>query len=143
MHLADSHVHLFRDGFVGAYDRPSSGGDDLAVYDSLRAKHRIDKALIVGYEGQRAYRDNNGYVADVARFRPWIAPLAYVPAGRPAVPGAPFVGISVYLESMTDARRFAAWPPEVVAQLAQRRMIVSLSATPDVLVHRRRGTAGI
>jgi L-fuconolactonase len=134
---ADSHVHFFEHGFMGIYDRPSAGGDDLAIYESFRARHRIDRALIVGYEGQPYYRGNNAYIASIALRHPWVAPVAYVPAGRPAVPEHPFIGISVYLENVTDAAQFAAWPRKHISHLARGQMIVSISARPDLLAHLR------
>jgi L-fuconolactonase len=131
--LADAHAHLFRDGYAGRYGRPSSGGDDLAVYESLRREHRIDLALVIGYEGEPGYAGNNDHVAALAAGREWIAPLAYVDPGAPAVPGPPFLGISLALMRPEDGKRLAGWPEATLHGLAERGAIVSVNAVPETL----------
>src|SRR5436853_2003911 len=133
MTLADAHVHLFRTGYVGRYGRASSGGDDLAVYESLRAEHAIDRALVIGYEGLPPYAGNNGHVAALARDRPWIAPLAHTPPQAPCVPSAPFLGISVFLETLEHVECLSRWPQATFDALAERAMLVSLNAVPAAL----------
>lgn len=133
MDLADAHAHLFASGFAGLYRRACSGGDDVAVYESLRQEHRIDTTLVVGYEGDPAYRGNNEYLARLANVYNWMVPLAYTPPTAPRVPAPPFAGISVYLSTSADARRFANWPREVLNGLANSAMIVSVNAPPEAL----------
>jgi L-fuconolactonase len=133
MPLADSHVHLFAGGIVGRYGRACSGGHDLETYESFRAEHGIDVALVVGYEGEPEYRGNNGYVADLAADNGWMVPLAFTPTDAPAVPSRPFAGISLYLSTPEDGRRFAGWPPEVLHGLSAEEMIVSVNAVPATL----------
>jgi L-fuconolactonase len=126
-------VHLFRSGYSGRYDRPSSGGDDVKVYRSLMLKHDIDLCLVVGYEGDSHYRGNNAYIARLAADHEWIAPLAYTPAATPLAPNPPFLGIAVYIQSVADAGAFSSWPEHVVAELASRGSIISLNANPVTL----------
>lgn len=133
MMRADAHVHLFRDGFLGRYGRPSSGGDDRVIYDSLRHEHNIGAALVVGYEGLPFCRGNNDYLLEVAPQCPWAKCVAFIPVNAPAVPHTAFAGISVFLESIEDAQRFAAWPTDLMQALIDRRAIVSLNAGPDAL----------
>src|SRR4051794_37762933 len=135
MHIADSHTHFIRSGFIGRYGRPASGGDDLAVFESLRAEHQIDAALVLGFEGEvegdAHYRDNNAYVAELAAAHGWVAPLAHTAPWLEHVPAAPFLGVAAYLNSTADAAWFARWAPAVSEQLAG--MIVSLNVTPETL----------
>jgi L-fuconolactonase len=137
MELADAHVHLFGSGFVGRYGRPSSGGDDLDVYESFRLEHEIDTALIVGYEGDPLYRGNNAYVARLAGDCNWIVAVAFTPTHAPRVPAQPFAGVAVYLSTQADADRFASWPHALLDGLAAAGMIVSVNATPATLSRTR------
>ena len=119
MRLADAHTHLFHSGYSGRYGRPSSGGDDVDIYQSLMREHRIGLALLVGYEGDSRYRGNNAYLANLAGDHKWIAPLAYTPVAKPKVPGTPFLGVAVYIPSVADAVAFSSWPEHVIAELAK------------------------
>ncbi len=133
MDLADAHVHLFANGIAGRYGRACAGGADLEIYQSFRDEHHIDVALVIGYEGAPEHRGNNEYVALVAANNDWIAPVAYTRTDAPLVPSEPFAGISVYLSTEEDARRFAGWPPEIVRGLSSEQMIVSVNAVPATL----------
>jgi predicted TIM-barrel fold metal-dependent hydrolase len=137
MDIADSHTHLIRSGFFGEYGRPASGGNDLDVFESLRRAHRIDAALVLGYEGDvdgdAHYRANNAYVAELAAAHRWVAALAHAAPWLAHVPEAPFVGVAVYLNSVADAQWFSRWAPEVGQHLAADEMIVSLNVTPETL----------
>jgi L-fuconolactonase len=135
MPTADAHVHLFADGFAGVYGRLLH--DETALYEQLRSQFGIDRALVVGYEGERPYAGNNAYVLVLARARPWIAPVAYLkPQPPPSVEslrqlyrqGA--VGYSLYLSDAKRARAVVAWPRPVMAELERQRAIISLNATP-------------
>jgi L-fuconolactonase len=137
MDIADSHTHLIRGGFIGRYGRPASGGDDLEVFESLRREHRIDAALVLGYEGDAEgdahYLANNAYVAELAIAHGWVAPLAHVAPWLEHVPAAPFLGVAAYLNSDAEAHWFSRWAPAVSERLAARAMIVSLNVTPATL----------
>jgi L-fuconolactonase len=135
MTIADSHTHLVRAGFIGRYGRPCSGGDDVAVYDSLCREHGIEAALVLGYEGDAEgdahYRGNNAYLAELAPAHGWMAPLAQAAPWLEAVPGAPFLGMAAYLNTAGDAEWFSRWAPEAAGRLAGT--IVSLNVTPETL----------
>jgi L-fuconolactonase len=103
------------------------------VYESCRREHRIDTALVIGYEGDREYCGNNQHVAHLSERYDWIVPVAFTPTDAPAVPPEPFVGIAVYLSTDADARRFAEWPLEFGRALGRERMIVSVNAAPESL----------
>jgi L-fucono-1,5-lactonase len=136
MPTADAHVHLFDQGFVGAYGRLLH--DETLVYERLRSHFGIERALVVGYEGEAPYIGNNRHILELAGTRPWIAPVAFLrvePA--PSVEtlrnlhtsGA--IGYSLYLTDPQQARAVAAWPREVMHALQAQRAVISLNANPD------------
>lgn len=138
MKLADAHLHLFRRGYCDRYGAAWSRRDEIDVYEALRLAHGIDRGLVVGYEGQDRFRGNNRDVAAWSRTRPWLAPLAFVPADAP--PSAAvlsrqgrdgFVGIAIYATGPREAAALARWPREVGARLGEGRRIVSLNAGPE------------
>lgn len=146
MPLADAHIHLFASGFQGRHGRPSSGGNDLAVYEGLRHKHGITRALVVGYEGVDAYVGNNNYIADLSHRHDWIAPTAFLsvwpPPDRKTVEdlaAAGFCGVVLYLRTPDDASSVSAWPREVIDQISRRYRVISLNATASATA----GLAGV
>lgn len=133
---ADAHIHLFADGFHGRYGRPSSGGDDLAVYESLRATYGMEKALVVGYEGAHRYSGNNAYLAELARTRPWVAPAAFLPSWPAptedeveALTEMGFVGVVLYVPTPEVAEQVARWPVPTLERIGQSVPVVSLNAS--------------
>jgi L-fuconolactonase len=133
LQLADAHVHLFRAGFNGRYGRPSAGGNDLSVYQSLMREHSIGLSLVVGYEGMVRYRGNNVFLSGLARQHKWIKPLAYTSVHRPTVPNPPFLGISVYIATSREAEAFANWPKRLIGELNAQEAIVSINGNPETL----------
>jgi L-fuconolactonase len=138
--LYDSHIHLFRNGFHETYDEKYAREDELAVYESLRAVHNIERALVVGYEGDLQFEGNNGDIAKWAKEREWIAPLAYydaenAPSFSPANAERDgiFVGISLYLMAPEKAQALAQWPRETIEDLNKKFSIISVNAEPGVL----------
>jgi L-fuconolactonase len=133
--LADAHVHFFAAGFRGRYGRASSGGDDLAAYQSLRDEHRIDTVLALAWEGagERHYKANNEYVARIGEEQDWVAPLMDADLEAPRIPPAPFLGMALYLMTHDDVRSFALWPQDVIDEMARRNMLVSVNAVPATL----------
>jgi len=135
MPTGDAHVHLFADGFSGTYGRLLH--DETFLYEELRKNFGIERALVVGYEGETAYLGNTAHILALARDRHWIAPLAYLPS-QPAPSleslrqhrdgGA--IGYSLYLSDALGARAVAAWPQAVMRELQAQRAIVSFNATP-------------
>jgi predicted TIM-barrel fold metal-dependent hydrolase len=142
MPLADAHIHLFADGFIGPSGGSPAGGDELAAYEALRDRHDIDVALVVGYEGEPRYAGNNRHVLALAAERDWIAPVAYLSLAGGAAPGPDTVGglaadgavgYSIYLPGRAEGEAFAALPAETLAELDGRRALLSLNATPEGL----------
>src|ERR1700694_5920294 len=125
MNLADAHIHLFPWGYLGRYGRASSGGDDLDVYRSLRLEHQVDTALVIRYEGAVRYKNNNAYIADLARSNNWVATVAFARTRSVLLPNPPFLGIALYLTTTDDASRFSRWPQLLIDQLAATKAIVS------------------
>lgn len=137
MERADAHLHLFAPGYPGDYGRSPAGGDELAVYASLRRVHRIDRALVVGYEGGPEFVGNNDHLARLAADHDWLSPVAYVPPGGPADPArldhwwaTGFVGISAYLADAAAGRAFAGWLGRAAPRLTATGALLSLNATP-------------
>ncbi|MFE0593296.1 amidohydrolase family protein [Micromonospora echinospora] len=140
MERADAHLHLFAAGYPGRYGRSPAGGDELAVYESLRRTHGIGRALVVGYEGSPEFAGNNAHLAALAADHDWIAPVAYVPPAGPADGldrwwSAGFVGISAYLADAAAARTFAGWLGDAAADLNRADALLSLNATPAATTH--------
>lgn len=139
--LADSHIHLFRHGFAGRYGRsPAGGGDEVAVYESLRRAHDIAAALVVGYEDDGIDPSNNAYLRELAATRTWMATLAYVRAGEPGAAGrvpvllaAGHLGIALYLLDPAASTWLAAWDHGAWAALARCRAIVSVNVVAACL----------
>lgn len=137
MRRADAHLHLFADGYPGRYGRSPAGGDELAVYQGIRHEHGIERALVVGYEGEPRFAGNNDHLARLAATHDWIAPVAYVPPGGRTEAGgtgtwlsAGFVGVAAYLPDAAAAEAFAAWTTQEAPTLNGAGAMVSLNATP-------------
>ena len=137
---ADAHLHLFRNGFAGVLGVSPTCGDELLVYERLRSHHGIERALVIGYEGEPRYAGNNDYVVSLAETRHWIAPLVYLSVHSPPPVqqlarwrerGA--AGFAVYLLDATDARALCTWPPATLAALGRRQPIISVNAQPAAL----------
>ncbi len=142
MERADAHLHLFAEGYPGRYGRSPAGGDELAVYASLRRAHGIGRALVVGYEGTPGFAGNNAHLARLAAAHDWIAPVAYVPPSGPANPhdldrwwSAGFVGISGYLADPEASRTFTGWLRTAAGNLNSVGALLSLNATPAATAH--------
>lgn len=140
MPTADSHTHLFALGFTGAPAGAPVPDGELVTYDRLRQTHRIKRALVLGYEGERRFAGNNKYVLAAARTHSWIAALAYLPVEPPPtvdqlrqlrVAGA--LGYVIYPSDGSDTRSLAAWPSQVIAEMNAQRAILSFNAPPAAL----------
>ncbi|WP_405107865.1 amidohydrolase family protein [Micromonospora sp. NBC_01405] len=137
MPRADAHLHLFADGYPGRYGRSPAGGDEFAVYQTLRREHDIDRALVVGYEGAPEFAGNNGHLARLAAEHDWIAPLAYLPAtgtdrrGLDRLRSAGFAGVAAYLPDPASADAFAGWAATAAGSLNDAAAVVSLNAAPE------------
>lgn len=139
--LADAHIHLFRNGFAGRYGRsPAGTGDEVDVYETLRAVHNIAAALVVGYQGDGIDPSNNDYIRAIAASREWITTLAHASpveaVGRDQIDrllAAGHRGLSLYLADAQDAAAVLRWEPETWAPLEEARALVSLNVSPSAL----------
>jgi len=139
MRLADSHIHLFRNGYTIGPNGPGFVlANELIAYEGLRKRHQIDRALVVCYEGLPVFRGNNADVARLRRSHRWIAPVAFCHVTKP--PAAAlirryaqqhFVGISLYATSPAEADALCAWPTAVLEQMNELGLIVSINARPE------------
>jgi len=141
MKLNDAHIHLFRGGFPGTYGALFPKGREVLVYEEIRKAHSIDRALVVGYEGDPWARGNNDYLAGLAKNHPWIAPLAYFPATKdPAVTKLQsywkkgFFGISLYVVTKGDVEAVSRWSTRVRDELNHHRAIVSLNCPAELVI---------
>jgi L-fuconolactonase len=134
MPTADAHVHLFSNSYAGTWGPLLQ--NEVEVYEHLRAAFAIERALVVGYEGDRRYSGNSDYILGLARTRPWIVPLAYLDERQPSVDRLRYLqkagaaGYSIYLREESSARTVSSWSAEVVDELDRQRAIISLNATP-------------
>lgn len=115
------------------------------MYQDFRRVHGIDRALVVGYEGEARFAGNNDYLASLTATHPWIAPVAYVAPDGPTdgqlerLWAAGFVGVAAYLVDADQADRFATWVTRASARLTAAAALISLNATPAAAA--RLGTA--
>ncbi|MEU9507259.1 amidohydrolase family protein [Micromonospora sp. NPDC048170] len=137
MRRADAHLHLFADGYPGRYGHSPAGGDELAVYQGIRREHGIERALVIGYEGEPRFVGNNDHLARLTAAHDWIAAVAYVPPGGPVGGSgaenwlsAGFVGVAAYLADQAAADAFAGWMTRQASTLNRVKALVSLNATP-------------
>ncbi len=134
MPAADAHVHLFANSYAGSWGPLVR--NELEVYEQLRVPFAIERALVVGYEAEPRYSGNNDYILELARTRPWIAPLPYLEEQSPGVERlrqlreAGAFGYSIYVREQAAARAICAWPTDVLAELNRQHSIISLNATP-------------
>lgn len=144
MPLADAHMHLFAAGYPGRYGPFFPGGRELAAYEAFRGIHRIERALVVGYEKEPWAAGNNRYIARLARRHSWMSPLAFCPASAP--PPARqiekwwrmgFRGISLYASQDSEIADLRAWPQEALAALNKKRAIISLNVPAAQYPHLR------
>jgi L-fuconolactonase len=130
--LADSHIHLFANGFN------DSGDDEVSQYENLIGKYSIDCALVVGYENQSWASGNNAYIASLAKSRPWLHPLAFVRIEVLAVGqlnslvDSEFEGISLYILTEADAIALLAINENVWEWLIDHNWIVSVNSSGEL-----------
>ena len=137
MPAADAHLHVFADGYRGLYGSSPAGGDELAVYERLRGHYGITRGLVLGYEGEPQYAGNNDHILKLARSRPWMTPLAFLPASLPPAVEAlqelharGAAGFALYPGSEAEAQAVNDWPAEVFAEMRAQSAVVSLNADP-------------
>src|SRR5688500_17055890 len=127
---ADSHAHLFKPGWVGGLPESCRHvqPDEVTLYESVAAQHRVKHLLAVGYAAEAWCCDNNAYLAQIATERPLVRPVAYFDSPADLSIDAlerlarqKFVGISLYLfrKERTDA--LTAMPKQIWDWLIARR----------------------
>lgn len=129
----DAHIHLFEHGYSGRL----AAGEELAAYERLRIEHSIDRALVVGYEGDARFAGNNAYIGRLAATRDWIVPLHYLDpiiARAETVEkalAAGFAGFSLYLGA--DPAAAHRIPAEVWHAIGRHGALLSVNASPPAL----------
>lgn len=132
----DAHAHFFRPGYVGGLPGNCRRvePDEVTLYAALAARHTIEGVLAVGYEGAPWAKGNNAYLAELARSRPWLWPLAFIAAPAALTTGTleelaaqGFVGISLYLFDGLDAQ-LAQVENEVWRWLVDHAWLISVNA---------------
>jgi L-fuconolactonase len=128
-------MHVFADGYVGVHGSSPARGDELAAYEALRDQHGIERALLLGYEGEPPYRGNNAHVLALARTRSWLTPLAYLPVASP--PSASALrefrtagarGFVLFAYGTAEAEAFRQWPAATLAEIRDQQAIISVNA---------------
>jgi len=137
--VTDAHIHLFEQGWGGK----GPADADLTAYLELRRRYGIDRALVVGYEGeadQVSYAGNNEYLLRVAAEHDWVVPLCYLDrtavAADPLLPGRWLergaAGWSAYVIGVEEAQAWAALPEAVWSGL-DAPALLSLNIDPAAL----------
>jgi predicted TIM-barrel fold metal-dependent hydrolase len=128
-------MHLFADGYVGVHGSSPAEGDELAAYEALRRQTGIERALLLGYEGEPPYRGNNAHVLALARTRSWLTPLVYLPVSSP--PSARALqefraagarGFVLFAYGEAEAAALGAWPAASLAEIRDQQAIISFNA---------------
>lgn len=138
--LADAHMHLFQNGFAVPRGGAPVVTDELEMYERLREEYNIHHVLAIGYEGDTQHAGNNRYLASLLPTRPWLSPVAYLPAWPPPQAEAlaelarkGFVGVAMWLLDEATAAQVARWPQESLTAVGARFRIVSLNARAAVI----------
>ena len=126
--LADSHIHLFRDGYK------SSQIDELNVYKELMKEFAISSALVIGYEGSTWAEGNNEYLSSILPANPWMHCLGYVrlsdldQASLLSLEGRGFEGISLYIDTELDQKGLLAVEGSTWNWLVSKKWIISINS---------------
>lgn len=140
MKLADAHMHLFRQGYRHDGLPSLFGSRELDSYEALRRIHGIDLALAVGYEGEGIDPDNNAYILELSRSRPWLKTVAYVdprtapdPLAVRALLEHGHCGLALYVTDAERAQALLQWPRAIWDELQAREALVSFNARPEAI----------
>jgi L-fuconolactonase len=138
--LSDSHMHLFARGYPGRYGPLFPRGGEITIYERLRKVHRIERALVIGYEGHPWAVGNNRYIARLAKNFSWITPLAFCHPTTEPTPkrlrhwwNQGFAGISIYAATQAEARRLLTWNDPTLEILNEKRALVSINAPAAIV----------
>ena len=137
---ADSHIHLFDGGFQGEsfVRRPGVTLDEAACYDSLAKDHKIEAALVVGYDAESWTAGNNVFVAKMATQYDWVRPTAFVdPATPPSIDQLElwrkqgFVGVGLYIFEQSHHDALHAIDDSVWTWLVDHRWLISVNSRSE------------
>lgn len=126
--LADSHIHIFKNGYR------NSGESEISSYEELIKDHSIKCALVVGYEGETWASENNLYISSLAQTRKWMHPLGFLEVGNLQVANLEsllalgFEGISLYIFSESEVSDLLAVDESTWAWLVDHKWMISVNS---------------
>ena len=126
--LADSHIHVFENGYR------NSGESEISSYEELIKDHSIKCALVVGYEGETWASGNNLYISSLAQTRSWMHPLGFLEVGNLQVANLEsllalgFEGISLYIFSESEVSELLAVDESTWAWLVDHKWMISVNS---------------
>ena len=126
--LADSHIHIFENGYR------NSGESEISSYEELIKDHSIKCALVVGYEGETWASGNNLYISSLAQTRSWMHPLGFLEVGNLQVANLEsllalgFEGISLYIFSESEVSELLAVDESTWAWLVDHKWMISVNS---------------
>lgn len=132
--LADSHIHLFKNGYQ------DSGKNALESYLPLIHEFSISRALVIGYEGEPWALGNNAYIANLSRSNSWISPVAFLKASDLSLENLEFlvaqgfVGISLYVFTSEDVEILQDIDDEIWQWLVDKKWLISINSKGDHLL---------
>ena len=129
--LADSHIHLFENGYQ------NSGKNTLETYLPLIHEFSISRALVIGYEGEPWALGNNAYIANFKKSNSWISPVAFLKASDlsrenlESIANQGFVGISLYVFTYEDVGILQDIDDEIWQWLVDNKWLISVNSKGD------------
>ena len=129
--LADSHIHLFENGYQ------DSGKNTLETYSPLIHEFSVSRALVIGYEGEPWALGNNAYIANLKKSNSWISPVAFVKASDLSLENLEslvdqgFVGISLYVFTNEDDGILRDIDDEIWQWLVDNNWLISVNSQGD------------
>jgi L-fuconolactonase len=129
--LADSHIHLFENGYKG------SGEHELQTYLALMDKFSIEHAIVVGFEGEPWAVGNNSYIGGLKATNSWMHPLAFVKPSAltlhylQELQSHEFVGLTFYLFRTEEIAELKGIDGDVWRWLVERKWIISVNSTGE------------
>ena len=129
--LADSHIHLFENGYQ------DSGKNTLETYLPLIHEFSISRALVIGYEGEPWALGNNAYIVNLKKSNSWISPVAFLKASDLSLENLEilvdqgFVGISLYVFTYEDVGILQDIDDEIWQWLVDNKWLISVNSKGD------------
>lgn len=130
--LADSHIHLFENGYQ------NSGKNTLETYSPLIQEFSISRALVIGYEGEPWALGNNAYIANLKKSNSWISPVAFLKVSDLSLENLEslvdqgFVGISLYVFTDEDVGILQDIDDEIWQWLVVNKWLISVNSKGDL-----------